>query len=157
MTSVDLAADYDLVMLIHGEFNVVPRADARSLLRRMLAALAPSGRVLLEVHHQAAVRAMGQRPRSWIALQSGLFGDSPHLRLDESRWSEETQTACNLNWIIDAATNEVRRYGTLTHSYERDEYVALLRDAGFSRVDIVESLDGGAADANYLVLVAQRK
>jgi SAM-dependent methyltransferase len=155
MMAIELDADQDLVMLIHGEFNVVPREQAPSLLRRMGEALAPHGRVLLEVHHHAAVRAMGERRRTWMALPSGLFSDSPHLRFDESRWSDNEQTACNLNWIIDAATGGVVRYGTVTQAHERTAYLTMLRDAGFSRVDEFGSLHGGESDENYLVLVAE--
>jgi SAM-dependent methyltransferase len=144
----------DLVMMVHGEFNVLSRDGVPSLLKRAREALTDGGRLLLEVHRLAAVQAIGQRPRAWMAMASGLFSDAPHLRLDESRWIAESKTAQNLHWIIDSTTRDVRRYGTTTLGYDDDEYRSLLRNAMFTQVVEHPSLDGGDGDANYLVMLA---
>jgi hypothetical protein len=99
---------------------------------------------------------MGERPRSWGVAQAGLFGDSPYVRLDESRWDGESRTAHNLNWIIDSAAADVVRYGTTTHAYSDEEYTGLLQGAGFAHVEREASLSGDAGDANCVVLVATR-
>jgi SAM-dependent methyltransferase len=154
IANAPLGSRYDLVMLIHGEFNVLARDDASLVLQRVRSALRDGGRMLLEVHPRDAVRAIGGRPRAWLAAAAaGLFGDERHLRLDESRWDGQTQTACNLHWIFDSQ-DEVRRYGTVTHAYSDDEYDELLHAVGFSTIERAPSLDGGGADANYAVLIA---
>src|SRR5690606_37831023 len=46
----DYGSDYDLVMLIYGEFNVFKPDDVRLILRKAHAALKSGGRLLLEPH-----------------------------------------------------------------------------------------------------------
>jgi SAM-dependent methyltransferase len=147
---------FDLVMMLHGEFNTFSRDDGRALLRRVRGALSPGGRVLLEVHRFESVRAMGSRRRQWMAIDAGLFGDAPHLRLDESRWDEGTRCALNLNWIIDRRSLEVTRYGTATQAYDDREYSELLVDVGFTDGRSYPSLTGSGEDQNYIVVLGTR-
>lgn len=156
VTDEPFEGEYDLIMMVHGEFNVLGRADAASIVERAAASLAGGGSLLLEVHPHHAVRAIGLRPRAWSAMQAGLFGDSPHLRLDESRWEESTNTAFNLHWIFDGESGQVERHGTATHAYDDKEYVSLLNDSGLARIETYPTLDGETPDGNYLVLVASR-
>ena len=147
---------FDLVMIIHGEFNTLDRAAARRLLDRVAAVLTPDGRLLLEVHPYDAVIQIGRRAPAWIAESGGLFGDGPYVRLDESRWDEGAGQAVRLNWIIDGTTFTVERFGTVTRAYSDDAYRELLKEAGLSIVAEYPSLLGDNSDRNYFVLVASR-
>ena len=153
-TVAPLAGPFDFAMMIHGEFNTLSREQASRLLGRIARTLARTGSLLLEVHRIDVVEAMGNRGRRWFAVQSGLFGDVPHVRLDESRWDAQQAQAVNLNWVIDGETRTVTRFGTVTQGYSHDEYGRLLRESGFSRLDCYPALTGESSDAQYTVLVA---
>ena len=152
-TTLVLQEQFDLAMIIHGELNTLTRDEAASVLRRIRGSLEPGGRVLLEVHRFAAVEAIGHRRRTWVAAARGLFGDEPHLRIDESRWDAAAAEAISLNWIIREGS-QAERFGTVTRAYSDAEYAELLAQAGFGRITTHQSLDGGAADTNYQVLLA---
>lgn len=100
---------------------------------------------------------MGQRPRQWIPMVSGLFGDKPHLRLDESRWDDETRRATNLKWVLQAEPPEVQRFGTVTQAYDEQEYRELLSEAGLEFGAAYDSLTGDGVDPNYTTLVARKR
>jgi SAM-dependent methyltransferase len=152
----DFDSDFGLVMMLHGEINVFDRSTGETILRKAAAALSPGGILLLERHRFEAVKAMGQRVRQWIPTRRGLFGDSPYLRLDESRWDDAARCSISLNWIIDAETREVTKYGTRTQAYTDDEYAELLGQAGLRVAATHESLTGHGRDANYVVIIAER-
>lgn len=147
---------HDLVMMISGELNVFSREDAAAILRKASEALAPGGRLLLEVHHLEAVRAIGSQPRRWMAVNAGLFGDRPHVRLDENRWDEEQRVAMNLHWVIDAETDALSSYGTRTQAYAEGEYGKLLGSAGLARVETLGALPGSPEPSDMIAIVAER-
>jgi len=151
---VGFGGPFDLAMMIHGEFNVVPREEAPVLLRRISEALRPGGRLLLEVHPSAAVEAIGHRPRTWFAVANGLFGDTTHIRMDESRWDANRSCAISLNWVVDFNTASVERFGTLTQAYSENELARLLSQSGFVHYEPYPSLTGEASDGTYTVWVA---
>jgi SAM-dependent methyltransferase len=152
--ALPVTGPFDLVMILHGEFNTLTPAQARGLLVRLAGVLAPNGRLLIEAHPLRAVEAMGSRGRVWYAVRSGLFGPGPHLRMDESRWDAETSRSTNLNWVLDPATLSVQRFGTVTQGYSEQDYARLLADAGFPRQERYASLTGDGSDENYIVLLA---
>ena len=84
---------FDLVMLIFGELNVFPPADAALLIRKAHDALVPGGALLLEPQTYDAVRETGESPATWYTTEGGLFSDLSHLCLEEHHWDEESRTA----------------------------------------------------------------
>ena len=62
-------ADFDLALLIFGEFNGFSRAEARAIVARTHDALAPGGRALFELHSADATRARGRQPPSWYSFR----------------------------------------------------------------------------------------
>jgi SAM-dependent methyltransferase len=145
---------FDLVMMVHGEFNTFARPEVEATLRRARSVLNQGGQMLIEAHPGAAVERIGRRPRAWMPAQRGLFQDHPYVRLDESDWDGTTGRAINLHWIIDAATLAVERFGTVTHAYSDAEFERLILGAGFTGVETFPSLGGEATDPNLFVLVA---
>jgi SAM-dependent methyltransferase len=101
---------FDLVMLLYGELNLFPRDEVDALLSSCREALAPGGRLLLEVHSFDLTKRIGERPPRWSAVQKGLFSDQPHLRCDQAFWHPATRHAAGRHWIVDAATGEVSLY-----------------------------------------------
>jgi SAM-dependent methyltransferase len=147
---------FDLVMLLYGELNLFPREQAVELLRRCAVALAGSGRLVLEVHSFDFVRGRASAERRWLAAESGLFSNKPHLRLDQAYWLEAQATAAGRHWIVDATSGEVSLYGWCMQAYTESAYADLLRDAGLQIEARYESLIGMQDGAGFPVLVATK-
>jgi SAM-dependent methyltransferase len=154
--TADFGEDYDLVMLLYGEFNVFRPADARFILIRARQALRPGGRLLLEVHSDTAVQAMGATPNTWRTAERGLFSARAHLRLDEHFWDAEQQVATTRYAIVDAATAEVSISAESVQAYTTASYRAVMTDAGFVVERAHGSLDGAEEADDLFVLVGTR-
>ncbi len=152
--SNDFGIGHDLVMLIFGEFNVFRTDDARDILIRARQALKPGGLLLLEAHTLDAVRAIGNEPASWQAVESGLFSDGPHLRLDESIWDETNQVATSRYYVIDTETSTVTRHASSMQGYATDQYRELIEDCGFVLCDSLGTLTGDDRSDDFVVLLA---
>jgi SAM-dependent methyltransferase len=149
---------YDLVMLIFGELNVFRRDDALGILRKARAALNPDGRLLLEPHSFDAVRKIGQEPRNWWSAQEGLFGDDPHVVLTEAFWDEETCSATERFYVIDAGCIEVERFAQSMQAYTDEDYQALIAQAGFDDLHFYGELGGqpGSPQTDFIAITARR-
>jgi SAM-dependent methyltransferase len=149
---------YDLAMLIFGEINVFRRADAAAILRHAREALRPGGVLVLEAHTDAAVRAIGERPRFWYSAHPGLFSDRPHLCLRESFWDAGARVATERYFIVDAASGAVVRHAASVQAYTLDEYAALLTACGFEMPAFHPDLGGAAGDPSgeFVVAVTHR-
>lgn len=140
----DFGRDFDLVMLIFGEFNVFKPDDARLILRKAHTALRPGGTLLLEPHRYDFVRELGQQPATWYASAGGLFSDQPHLVLNECFWDADLHVTTERYFIIDAASGTVARHASSMQAYTDDQYRALLHECGYSGIQQYASLNGGA-------------
>ena len=152
--SVRFDGQFDLVMLLYGELNLFQPADTDALLQSYRDALAPDGRLLLEVHGYELTKSIGSRAPRWSVVQSGLFSDRPHLRCDQAFWLEESQHAAGRHWIVDAESGEVSLYGWTQKAYKDVEYEALLARNGLRVVARHPSLTGEQDDAGFPVYVA---
>ncbi|MEW5830721.1 MAG: methyltransferase domain-containing protein, partial [Chloroflexota bacterium] len=136
---------YGLAMLIFGEFNVFKPADARLILGKACQALDPGGKLLLEVSTIDALYESGNQPATWYTAENELFADAPHLCLMESFWDDEQHVATERYYIVDLASGGVTRYASSSQAYEREEFVAMGRQAGFREVAFHPSLAGSAS------------
>ena len=135
-------AGYDLVIYIFGALNLLPLADARLTLQKACQALKPGGSLLLEVSSLDSVDQIGNQPAMWYTAESGLFSDAPHLCLMETFWDEESLTATERFYIIDAASGQVTHHAASTQGYEEDELEALRGEAGFEQITFHPSMTG---------------
>lgn len=149
-------AGYDLIMLLYGEFNVFRPADAREILQRAAAALAPGGRLLLEVSTHAAIKAMGSAPRDWYTGQSGLWSDRPYLCLEESFWDEAAQAGTTRYHVVDIESGAVQRWSSSYQAYTDETYRAVLTEAGFTGITLLDGLGGAPRQDGFLAIVAER-
>ena len=134
--TVEYGDGFDLAMLIYGELNVFRREDALAILAKARAALGPGGRLIIEPHTVEAVRARGNSPRSWYAVESGLFSDRPHVVLEESFWDESHTIATHRWYVIDIQTAAVECHADAMQAYTDAEHVALLEEVGFGSVEL---------------------
>lgn len=143
LRTAEFGDGYDLAMLIFGEFNSFPPADAEAILSKARAALTEDGVLLLETTTEETIRESAEQPTSWYAEKSGLFSAEPHMLLAEHFWHEEQDARTTRWFLIDAASNEVTRYAETMQVYTDDGLEALLRRVGFSVVERAPSLIGG--------------
>ena len=154
--TADYGADFDLVMLIFGEFNAFRPTDAEEILRKAFDALVDGGTLLLEVSTFKSLERAGKSGTSWYSSPSGLFSDQPHLCLMENFWDDEKNVATTRFHIVDAASAEVTRHAISTQAYTDDEYRALLTNCGFCRIEFHPSLAGGVDEKDFFPIVARK-
>jgi SAM-dependent methyltransferase len=135
---------FGLAMLIYGELNVFPRADAARILTGVHSALEDGGALLLEPHTFEAIEQMGQRSPAWYTREHGLFSATPHLVLTEHFWHGAAQATTTRHFVVDLAGGSVARHAQSFQAYTEDEYRRLLRECGFEDVTFHPSLTGKA-------------
>lgn len=134
--SAEFGANFDLISMIYGEFNVFSPDEISSILRKAFESLHDGGIMLIEPHQYEAVKAIGQARNTWYKAPSGLFSDTPHLCLIDNYWNDEYKVAHQYFHVIDIESGSVKRYRSTTKAWTKDEYEKLLLDAGFSEVYI---------------------
>ena len=155
----DYGHGYGLAMLIFGEFNVFRSSEARSILIKAHQALGEGGRLLLEPHTFAAVRAVGQQPVSWYSAESGLFSDRPHICLTENFWDSQLNASTERYFIIDGSSGQVTRYAASMQAYTGEQYQSLLQECGFGDVVFHPSLGGNPdqPESDLIAIVCQKR
>ncbi len=138
----DFGAGCGLVMFIFGELNVFKPEEAKSILQKAHAALAPGGRLLLEVSTFKGVKQIGEQPPAWYTAESGLWSERPHLCLSECFWDEQQAAATRREYIIDGHSGAVTACADTYIAYTEEQYRALLDRCGFSEVTFYPSLGG---------------
>lgn len=156
--TADYGSGYGLAMLIFGEFNVFTPADARVILRKAHNALSDQGVLVLEPHPRSAIQQIGEQPRSWYAVQKGLFSDKPYIYLHECFWDEAHNVTTQRYYIVDASTGHVTRYASSMQGYSDAEYRGLLTECGFGEVSFYPSLTGNVSEISRdLIAITARK
>lgn len=147
--------EYDLVMLLYGDFNVFSPGDGELVLRQCREALKPGGTLLLEPNTLAGVKAIAAGARDWSGAKAGLFGDNPHLLLEETFWDEPSRAATTRYFVIQAETGEVERYAASYQAYAQEEYAALLERCGFSEVRFLDGLGSHRQEGLQVILAVK--
>lgn len=137
----EFGTGFDPVMFLYGELNVFRPGDARAILEKAWAAIAPGGALLLEPHRFATVEKIGTQAPFWQSAEAGLFSDRPHLWLREGFWDTKSRTATTRYFIIDAATGKVTRMADTMQAYTDQEYHRLLEDLGFVEIELLPSFE----------------
>ena len=150
---VDYGLDYDLAMMIYGEFNAFPPTDAEVTLAKMYAALKPGGYILIEAHTFDAVREVGSAGNSWYQSESGLFSDRPHFCLTANQWHESEAVARTRFTVIDGECSDVSIYDNTLQAYSPDDYRSLLQSGGFSQIELVPAWGNSDIQQNDTFLV----
>ncbi len=157
LRATDYGSGYGLAMLIFGEFNVFRPADARLILGKACEALNPGGKLLLEVSTIDAIYESGNQPATWYTAENELFADTPHLCLMESFWDDEQHVTTERYYIVGLSTGGVTRYASSSQAYEREEFAAMGRQAGFRDIAFYPSLTGSASAPDGMSVIVMTK
>jgi SAM-dependent methyltransferase len=151
--------DYDLVMLLFGEFNVFPPKDAGLILRKAMDALTPGGILLLEPAQYDTIKASGDAPATWSTGKSGLFSPEPHMVLKESFWSDKKNATIERFYVVDSKSAEVEIYTSSTQAYTNKQLKSILQQMGFENIKSYKSLGNTGKEAleGLFAISAQRK
>jgi SAM-dependent methyltransferase len=136
LRQADFAGPYDLAMLLFGELNAFPRADALAILTKARAALAPGGRLIVESETAESVERTGRTEPAEQENDSGLFSDRPHRCRTENAWLPEARVAVQTFTITEPATGETRVYRSTTQAWSDADLAGLLTDAGFASAGV---------------------
>ena len=156
--TADYGSDYDLIMLIYGEFNVFPKKDVLKFLQKAYNALKPGGQILIEAHTFDVIKNLGNSGNSWTKEESGLFSDKPHLLLIQNRWHEKEKAAQSSYIIIDSQTANADLYRNTIQAYTNDKYKALFEKTGFRRIEFIPAWGKASFDDDdtHLLLRAHK-
>ena len=149
--------DFDLVMMIYGQFNVFPRNRGLEILKRARRALKPEGALLLEVQSLEHIQKEGEAGPSWYSAETGLFSKEPHVVLQENFWDADAKASTTRFSVIDARTGAVSGYALSNEAYTTQDLTNALVMAGFEDVERFPSLTGKsiAGGADLPVFVAR--
>ncbi len=155
--SADYGEDFNLIMLIFGEFNVFRLEDTRKILTKARTALHPDGILLLEPHTFEAVKDKGEAGTLWNSRSSGLFSNTPHILLTEAIWNSEKAVAITRHYVIDTLNGEVTRHVENMRAYTNDDYYKLLKNCGYTEISFHPSLTGlpSESSAGLLAITAR--
>jgi SAM-dependent methyltransferase len=134
LREADLGSGFDAVLLLYAEFNTFQRHEAEQLLRRIREALTPGGRLVLEVHTEDQIRALGTAAPTWYVSEHGLFSDGPHLCLSDRAWHERDRVSAERFTVFYEDSDLPDTYVCTTQAYTDAEYDGLLESAGLTSV-----------------------
>lgn len=146
--TADLGGGYDLAMFLFGELNSLRPADARLVLGRAVAALAPGGVLLIEPQRYAAVERGGAEWRTWHTSPGGLFHPGPHLLLEESWWDAAHSARTTRYYVLAAGADEAVIYAHSARAYADDEYRAMLGALGLGGLGEAAALGDESGDVD---------
>ena len=138
--------DFDLVMMIYGQFNVFQRDQGLGILKKAHKALKPGGALLLEIQTLEQIQKGGEEGPSWYSAQSGLFSAEPHLVLQENFWDADARASTTRFSIIDAKASTVRTHALSNEAYTEHEIEDTLVSVGFNNIEGFPSLSGLTVD-----------
>ena len=135
-------SEFDVVLLIFGEFNAFSPSEAIKILNHTRAALGPGGRLILEPHSEDYIRRSGQRPPNWFSADQSVFSGRPHVCLHESQWHPDQRVSTDRYFVIESDAQAPIEYNSTHQAYSDEEYDELLKEAGFTSIQRHGSLSG---------------
>jgi SAM-dependent methyltransferase len=136
---------FDAALFLYGQLAVFTPAEAADLLRRCADALHPpalgaGGRLAVELLNFERVDKTNST--WWFTDHTGLWGDFPFLHLGERYWNDEQSLSIEQFHILNLETGELQEYPLTDQAYPTQTMTAMMRQAGFTRVDVAPAWGG---------------
>lgn len=132
-------ASFDAVLNLFTSLGYLERSEDIGVLREFRRVLRPGASLILETLHRDAL-ARSFAPRTWDRLPDG----SLFLREHEPDWTTGEFTTLHL--IVTAHGERIERR-FVHRAYTVTEWLAILADAGFAKVECFADWEGEAAPA----------
>jgi ubiquinone/menaquinone biosynthesis C-methylase UbiE len=149
-------AKYDAALFIYGQLAVFTRQEAQDLLTCIAQSLKPGARLCVELLDQERVDKKDSN--WWYTDNRGLWGDAPFLHLGERFWLEAEAISLERFFILHLESGELQQITLCDQTYATVEMEQMMKQAGFSQVEIFPAWDGlPLYDApEWIVYVAER-
>ena len=131
---------YDVAMLIYGDFCPLDPAQRSMLLQNVHRALKPGGKFVLDVSTRECRKIHSNRNR-WRALETGFWKPGPHLLLEEG-FDYPEQSIWLDQFIVIEIDGKVSVYRNWFQNYTPDTIIAELTQGCFSVESIWRDLAG---------------
>lgn len=151
-----IGGGFDGAILLYGQLAVMTRAEAQSVLAQIAASLKPGARLAVELLNPGRVDKTDST--WWFTDETGLWGDTPFLHLGERFWLPDENLSVERYQIVHLETGEMDEIQLCDQVYPPDEMAAMMRDAGFSAVEVIPAWGGlPLYDADeWLVYLAEK-
>jgi SAM-dependent methyltransferase len=148
--------EYDVVLLIFGDFCVLAPDKRDRLLKNVLRALKPGGYFILDVTTRE-YRKRHEYSSGWYVIDSGFWKPGLHLVLDQGFDYPEQSIALDQSIVIEA-TGELSVYRMWFQDYDNETIVDELDGVGFAVQSIWSDLTGisYAEDTEWIGVVSQK-
>jgi SAM-dependent methyltransferase len=147
---------FDGAILIYGQLAVFPEDEAAKLLTKIAKTLKKGGKLCIELLNPDKVDK--ENSNWWYTSNDGLWGDKPYLHLGERFWDEEAQTSTERFQILHLESGKMDEIILSDRVYMPAEMTTILRNAGFTQVQIYPAWGGlPLYDADeWLVYIAEK-
>jgi 2-polyprenyl-3-methyl-5-hydroxy-6-metoxy-1,4-benzoquinol methylase len=157
---LDLSCEdqFDLVILIFCDFDVLVPADRTRLLENIYRALKPGGLFIFDTLNPKAPAAMNVPGKSWEVADGGFWRAGPYLALSETIHYEGAQVILQQH-VVCSEPDVPAVYRFWTHYYRHEALVTILDTGGFSVVGTTEDLlpDDGSGTHDMVTFYVTQK
>lgn len=155
--TLDEESVFDVVLLIYGDFCVLPYRDRYELLNRVRRALRPDGHFVFDVTAPPAREDLGIG-RTWSVADGGFWRPGPHLILEEVFDYPEEPAALRQVAIIEES-GTLALYRLWFRYYLPETITSLLQQHGFQVEDLNGDLTGTpyTPDSRWIGIVARKQ
>ena len=149
-------AQYDLALLIYGDYCPLNPEQRSQLLQNVLRALKPGGYFVLDVTTRAG-RAKWEQKNCWYVVESGFWKPGPHLVLEEGFDYPEQDIYLDQSIVIEA-DGRLTVYRNWFQDFDRDSITRELTRAGLRADSLWNDLLGTpfSPGGDWIGVVAQK-
>jgi SAM-dependent methyltransferase len=149
-------AQYDLALLIYGDYCPLNPEQRSQLLQNVLRALKPGGYFVLDVTTRAG-RAKWEQKNCWYVVESGFWKPGPHLVLEEGFDYPEQDIYLDQSTVIEA-DGKLSVYRNWFQDFDRDSITRELTRAGLRADSLWNDLLGTpfSPGGDWIGVVAQK-
>jgi SAM-dependent methyltransferase len=142
MRSVDLGRAFDLVMLIYGELNAMPPAEAAHLLARIAAHTKPGGRVAIEIAAPDAPHVRRAERHALAVCRRGIWSDGAYIEWRRTfHYADRNVTGLRF-LVLSLPLLRCHAYDSFIQHYAPNVFEDMLRAAGLEPIACTGTLAG---------------
>lgn len=130
---------FGVITLIYGGFGVLSNDERDGLLRRVRAALAPTGLFIFDVFTERYLDR--SKPRVYTRLRNGFWSPKPHLVI-EQKFDYGGEDVHLDRYLVVDLNGRITTYNLWKHFYSTGSISTLLYEAGYSIEGIYGDLTG---------------
>lgn len=127
---MEYSAEFDVILLIYGDFCVLSNSDRDTLLRKIYNALKPDGYFIFDVTTRFHREKSGLKNR-WYAADSGFWKPEPHLVL-ENGFDYPEESIYLDQYLVIEESGKVSVYRNWFHDYSLKAIIEVLGKHGFA-------------------------